>query len=156
LEVAGNPAGTGLCGGTVTTDPSSPYRGGLTATGVGNEEAISPKCWLRTSKEVNKIIIHITEAVGKSREVHDLFPSSVFILVLWKQGFSLGSSLCPRIILELKNTSWFVMLLPLPQHCFWGVLWLAHLMLRAEVAGGDVKGGVFGFLVVFLGFWLCF
>ena len=82
--------------------------------GICNEEAISPKCWLLTSKKVTRIIVRITEAVSKNREVYDLLPNSVFILVLCKQSFSLGSSLCPRIILELKNTLCFVMLLPLP------------------------------------------
>lgn len=119
-----------------------PLLRGLTATGVCNEEAISPKCWLLTSKKVIKIIVCITEPVGR------------FILELCKQSFSFGSSLCPRIILGLKNTLCFVTLLPLPWHCFWGVLRLPHLMLRAKFAGGDVRGllvlfffvDVFGFV----------
>lgn len=139
LQAAVNLAGTGLCRSTVTTERSSPYCGGLTATGVCNEEAISPKCWLLTSKKVIKIIVCIIEPVSR------------FILELCKQSFSLGSSLCPRIILELKNTLCFVTLLPLPWHCFWGVLRLPHLMLRAKFAGGDVRG-----LLVLFFFWWCF
>lgn len=148
LKAAVNLAGTGLCSCTVTTDWSSPCCGGPTAICICNEEAVSPKCWLLTSKKVIKIIVRITEPVSKSREVYDLLPNSVFILVLCKRSFSSASSLCPRIILELKNTSCFVTLLPLPRHSFRGVLWLAHLMLQAKVAGGDVRVAVVSFLVV--------
>lgn len=56
----------------VTTDQSSPCCGGLTAMDMCNEEAISPKCWLLTSKKVIKIIVRITERVSRSREVCDV------------------------------------------------------------------------------------
>lgn len=97
-------------------------------------------------KKVIKVIVHVTEPLSQSSGVHDLLPNSVFILVLCKQRFSLGSSLCSQIILELKNTLCFSLLLPLP-HFFGGVLWLAQ---HVKVAGGDVhvRQGVVGFMVV--------
>lgn len=141
LKAAVDVAGTGLCGCTVTTERSSPYCGGLTATSVCHEEAVSPERWLLTSTKVIKVIVRITE------------PASRFVLVLCKQSFALGSSVWPRIILKLKKTSCFAMQLPFPGRCFWGVLRLAHLMLRAKVAGGDVGGCCWSIL---LGFWVCF
>lgn len=125
------------------------FYGDSRAVGVCNEEATSPRCWLLMSKKVVKIIVCIIAPVSKSGEVYDPFPSSVFLLVLCKLSFSLGSSLCPRIILELKDTLRCVTLLPFPRHCFWGGLWLVHLMLLTKVAGGDVDGGGGGgFLVL--------
>lgn len=119
------------------------------AVGVCNEEATSPRCWVLMSKKVVKIIVCIIAPVSKSGEVYNPFPSLVLLLVLCKRSVSSGSSLCPRIILELKDTLCCVTLLPFPRHGFWGGLWLVHLMPWTKVAGRDVDGGGGGVFLVF-------
>lgn len=119
MRAAESVAGTGLCGSTVTPEQSCPVRGD--SCGVCNGEAPSPKCWLLMSKKVIKIIVCIIAPVSKSREVYALFPSSVFLLVLCKRSFSLGSSWCPRIILELKDTSCHAIAFPVTLLLGWFV-----------------------------------